>query len=103
MTGRAWSWQHTLPLLVIGLVVVVANGPALFGWVDPNPLNLDSGLAAVTHPGLLSGLPATDPNAGFTAQALGHLVARDWLGGHVPWWNPFEGLGTPLAGEMESG
>ena len=103
MTGRAWRWQHTLPLLVIGLVVVVANGPALLGWVDPNPLNLDSGLAAITHPGLLSGLPATDPNAGFTAQALGHLVARDWLGGHVPWWNPFEGLGTPLAGEMESG
>jgi hypothetical protein len=26
----------------------------------------------------------------------------DWLHGTVPWWNPFEGLGVPLAAEMQS-
>ena len=36
-------------------------------------------------------------------QALGHLVATDWFSGHVPWWNPYEGLGVPLAGDMQSG
>ena len=27
----------------------------------------------------------------------------DWLHGHIPWWNPYEGVGSPLAGEMQSG
>jgi hypothetical protein len=26
-----------------------------------------------------------------------------WLHGHIPWWNPYEGLGAPLAGEMQAG
>ena len=34
--------------------------------------------------------------------AMGHLAAMDWLHGHIPWWNPYEGLGSPLAGEMQA-
>jgi hypothetical protein len=43
-----------------------------------------------------------DPNVGFITQPLGHLAAMDLLHGHLPWWNYFEGLGQPLAGEMQS-
>ena len=36
-------------------------------------------------------------------QALGGLAARDWLGGHAPWWNPYDGVGLPLAAEAQNG
>lgn len=52
--------------------------------------------------GPLPGDYTIDPNDGFTSQALGRLAAEDWLHGHVPYWNRYEGLGTPLAGEMQS-
>jgi hypothetical protein len=61
-----------------------------------------SGLGHGARRGLLTGAYSIDPNAGFTSQALGHRVALDWIHGHVPWWNPFEGLGAPLAGEMQA-
>ncbi len=82
--------------------VVVANLPALLHLVTTNPLDLDAFLAH-TAPGRAPGLPTIDGNAGFTAQALGWRAAEDWLHGHVPWWNPYEAVGTPLAGEMQSG
>jgi hypothetical protein len=31
---------------------------------------------------------------------LGHLAVHDWFHLQLPWWNPYEGTGTPLAGEM---
>ena len=48
------------------------------------------------------GRPMIDPNVGFITQPLGHLAAMDLLQGHFPWWNYFQGLGQPLAGEMQS-
>lgn len=84
------------------VLVALANLPALTGHVDANPLLLRSGLGqAVVHGGL-PGFYSIDPNDGFTLQALGHLAALDWTRGIVPWWNPYEGLGAPLAGEMQS-
>ncbi len=47
------------------------------------------------------GYPWIDPNAGFTIQALGGLSAKLWMAGQVPWWNPYMGLGVPLAAEMQ--
>lgn len=93
---------HTVPLVVVAVAVLAANLPALIHIVTDNPLVLDAGLTFPTH-GWLPGVPYIDPNAGFTAQALGHLAVFDWLHGHVPWWNPYEGMGAPLAGEMQSG
>jgi hypothetical protein len=84
------------------VVVLAANAAYLSGAFDPNPINLYAGLSDLTRTGILAGLPSADPNTGITAQALGHLAALDWLHGHVPWWNPYEGLGAPLAGEMQS-
>jgi hypothetical protein len=85
---------------VIAGAVVLANILYLSGVFDPNPLGTQSVLGIVTHPGLLSGLSTIDPNNGFTSQALGHLAVHDWLHLQLPWWNPYEGTGTPLAGEM---
>jgi hypothetical protein len=43
-----------------------------------------------------------DPNVGYLTQSLGHLSAMVILHGHIPWWNYYEGIGQPLAGEMQS-
>jgi hypothetical protein len=88
--------------MCILVAIALANMPAILHLVTSNPLHLDAYLRSPQN-GLLPGLPYIDPNAGYTAQALGHLSAVDWLHGHVPWWNPFEGIGAPLAGEMQSG
>ena len=82
--------------------VVAANGLAIVHLVTTNPLVLDADLTTPASD-WLPGLPYIDGNAGFTMQALGHLAALDWLHGHLPWWNPYEGVGSPLAGEMQSG
>lgn len=78
---------NKLPLFVLGLSI--------------NPIWQQSGLSLGVQPGLLPGYAYNDPNVGFTTQALGHLAAQDWLHGIIPWWNPFSGIGLPLAGEMQ--
>jgi hypothetical protein len=93
---------HLVPLACIVGAVLVANGLGLLHLVTTNPLVLNADLTPA-KPGWLPGLPYIDGNAGFTTQALGHLSVLDWLHGHIPWWNPYEGLGSPLAGEMQSG
>ncbi len=96
--GRSWL----LPCAAIVVAVLIGNILYLTGVFDPNPILQDSGVATNVVKGLLPGQNNIDPNIGFTSQALGHLAAMDWLHGKVPWWNPFEGLGAPLAGEMQS-
>ena len=81
---------------------MLANILYLSGVFDPNPLGTQSGLGIVTRPGLLGGLPTIDPNNGTASQALGHRAMLDWLHLQPPWWNPFQGMGEPLAGEMQS-
>lgn len=89
-------------MTVVASVVVLANLAYLSGLFDPNPIATLSGLGTHVVSGLLPGLYYVDPNIGTTAQALGHLSALDVLHGKWPWWNPYEGLGAPLAGEMQS-
>jgi hypothetical protein len=62
--------------------------------------NLTDIVTSVCH--LTCGRAWIDPDVGTISQPVGHLAAMDLLHLHVPWWNPFEGLGTPLAGEMQS-
>jgi hypothetical protein len=102
VVARVRRWRHGVPLLLITALVALGNLPYLTHIFDPNPLNLLTGLSTITHPGILAGSTATDPNSGLTAQTFGHLAALDWLHGRVPWWNPLEGFGAPLAGEMQS-
>lgn len=91
----AWAGAAIVAVVLIGNVLPV------LGLVHADPRYDFSGLTGASHQ-LLPGYPVTDPNAGFTTQALGHLAALDWLHGKLPWWNPYEGLGAPLAGEMQS-
>lgn len=89
--------------LAITGAVLLANILYVTGIFDANPLGRASGLGIVTHAGLLGGLPTIDPDNGVTSQALGHLAVHDWFHLSAPWWNPFQGTGAPLAGEMQSG
>ncbi len=89
------------PLGLIVLAVFIANGLYLTGLSDANPISWTSGIAHAVCRGSC-GRPAIDPNVGFITQPLGHLAAADLLHFHLPWWNYFEGLGQPLAGEMQS-
>ncbi len=86
-------------LILIGLPLLVHFPQAVLG-LSTNPTWLFSGITEGVRPGPIAGVPYLDPNAGFTTQALGTLAARDWLKGRVPWWNPYSGIGLPLAGGM---
>ncbi len=97
------AWLKTqAPLL---LLPVVLHAPHLIGWLSENPAYLMSGIGqgVTAGHGLLPGYPGwIDGNAGVTTQALGGLAARDWLAGVVPWWNPYAGVGLPLAAELQN-
>ncbi len=92
------------PWLVLALIPVLVHAPALSGWFCIDPLTIVSGVTRGTWTtnGLLPGWPWIDGNAGVTTEALGALAAHDWLGGHLPWWNPYSGIGLPLAGEGQN-
>ena len=94
--------DHIAPCALVCAAILVANLPAVLHIVSTNPLLINANLAPPSF-GWLPGLPYIDPNAGYNTQAMGHLVALDWLHGHIPWWNNYEGIGAPLAGEMQSG
>ena len=99
---RLGARTHRVPLAIIGLAVLAVNMPTLLHIVTTNPVQLYADLQATAPRQALPGFPIIDPNAGFITLSLGHLVTTDWLHGHVPWWNPYEGLGSPLAGEMQA-
>ena len=83
-------------ILLAAYLVPVALG------VSQNPIYHRAALSTITEPARLEGQGTIDPNDGFTAQALGRRAAMSWLEGDVPYWNTYEGLGTPLAGGMQS-
>jgi hypothetical protein len=91
----------TTPLLLILLAVLIGNGLYLIGESNISPIwwtaNISTNICHIT-----CGRPMIDPNVGFITQPLGHLSAMDVLHGHLPWWNYYEGLGQPLAGEMQA-
>ena len=79
--------------------------PLLAGLLTADPEVWTSHLA-FTQPGadvLVRGYPGwADGNAGVTTEALGGLAAFDWLHGRIPWWNPYSGIGLPLAAEQQN-
>jgi len=96
---RASDSFRSITLII--LAVIVANGAFIFFGYESSPIwwtaSISSRACAWT-----CGIPTVDPNVGFITQPLGHLAAMDWLHGHIPWWNYFEGMGQPLAGEMQA-
>jgi hypothetical protein len=91
----------TKAIALIVLVVLVANGMYVFGFANNDPISWTAGISHhLCH--ITCGRPAIDPNVGFVTQTLGHEAAMDILHGHFPWWTYTQGLGQPLAGEMQS-
>jgi hypothetical protein len=93
------------PVLFLAVLPGFVHLPALTGYFRFDPLYIVSGLTAGTWHGngWLPGYPGwIDGNAGVTTQALGALAARDWLHGVIPYWNPYSGIGMPLAGEGQT-
>ncbi len=94
---RAASW--IIPLLL----PLAVHAPELSDQVSSNPVYYTAGLTSSWHAPLLPGPPGwIDPNAGFNIQAIGGLAARQWLQGRAPWWNPFTGVGMPLAAQAQN-
>ena len=88
--------------LALCLLAPLPYVPAALFHLSLNPINYGSGLVSQMHRGVTLGGPWLDPNTSFTIQALGGLSAHDWLHGIVPWWNPYTGVGIPLAAEMQT-
>jgi hypothetical protein len=75
---------------------------SIFGPFLTDTVYLYSGVAFDVGSRVLHGPPTIDPNFGTTSFALGSRAASDVLSGHLPLWNHYEGLGSPLLGEMQS-
>jgi hypothetical protein len=89
------------PATLIVAAVLVANAVYVLGLANSDPIGWTTAIAhSVCR--LSCGHSSIDPNVGAITQAIGHRAAIDLLHGHFPWWNSFEGLGQPLAGEMQA-
>ncbi len=94
--------RHAGPLVGLILVPCLGNLSLLLGVVQADPIYYYSFLAS-SVPGPYRGAPDWfDPTIGLITEAQGHLAAYDWLHGIVPWWNPYTGIGMPLAAEMQT-
>lgn len=96
-----WMTGDSPFIALVILIPIVLRLPELLGVLHSSAVGYLAG-AGVASPGYIGGYPTIDPNIGYTAQALGKQAAQQWLAGKVPWWNPYEGVGLPLAGEMQS-
>ncbi|MGH9439292.1 MAG: hypothetical protein ACRD22_15705, partial [Terriglobia bacterium] len=81
--------------------MILAHAPAALYGLSANPIFRVSGLTVSSQRGVTTGIPWLDASAGYTIQALGGFSAQQWLHGHIPWWDPYMGVGAPLAGEMQ--
>lgn len=98
---RRFGRSEWLPLLLIVVLVLLANGSYVLGIRSNDPLGARAAIGE-TSVGPVQGRTTIDRNDGYTSQALGTLAAKDLAHGHLPLWNEYEGVGMPLAGEMQS-
>ncbi|MEC4594506.1 hypothetical protein VPG91_26145 [Nitrospirillum amazonense] len=92
--------HYVWAVIAVLVAPLLAKLHLILGFRLADPRLLHSGLGVdVVMP---RGLATLDPNVAITSQALGHRAALDLLAGHIPWWNPYEGVGGPMAGEMQS-
>ncbi len=102
IAASKWLDRHPwLPIFFLIILPFLAELPLLIFGLSNNPIWQQSWIVEGAKSGILPGLSYCDPNVGWTTQALGYLAAEDWLHGMIPWWNPYSGLGLPLAGEMQ--
>jgi hypothetical protein len=93
--------EDVAPALWIVLLPLLVALPQLAGWLLSDPTVYAGGMTRDWVHGIVGGFPKIDPNSAYTTQALGYRAALDWLQGEVPWWNPYSGVGLPLAAEYQ--
>jgi hypothetical protein len=86
----------------LAAILPLAYAPQILKLVTASPFVPGAGLAAPLTPQVLPGLSTLEPCMVLLNWALGHRAALDWLSGSVPWWNPYQGIGIPLAADMQS-
>lgn len=89
-----------LAWLVVLLFPILLNSAELLNVFKADPVLRFSGLTAALEPGPLAIHASFDPSIGSVFQPLGRRAADELLHGRLPWWNPDQGIGAPLAGEM---
>ncbi|SIQ28667.1 glycosyltransferase family protein [Acidiphilium rubrum] len=90
-----------VPILILILAPFLGHAASWLTGLSSNPIWTESGAVTGIGRSIIFALDFSDPNVGWTNQALGHLAAQDWLHFIIPWWNPYSGIGLPLAGEMQ--
>ncbi len=85
---------------IVILFPLLLNIVTIIGVSKADPMLLLSGLGHNVQPGFLAGRSILDEGVGFSTQPLGYRAALEILQGHIPWWNPYSGVGLPFAGEM---
>lgn len=101
--NRAAINHHAGPILALIALPFATHILILLGLAHGNPAIFVMFLTRGLEGGWLPGAPGwRDPTIGLITQPLGMLSARDWLHGIVPWWNPYSGVGMPLAAEMQT-
>ncbi|MFM0414780.1 YfhO family protein [Paraburkholderia aromaticivorans] len=104
-TGHPAKHVTITAIILLCLAPLVVKAPLLVGLLISDPTLLYAGLQQGLQHGPFGGFPpfaTIDPNIAFTSHALGHRAVLDILNGQWPWWNHYEGVGAPLAGEMQS-
>lgn len=86
----------------LALLPILVKSPLLLGLLVSDPLLVWGEVSGTDQSGPIWGRPSIDPNIAYTSHALGSLSARLAGQGLAPWWNPYEGVGAPLAAEMQS-
>lgn len=96
--------RHATALVVALLIClpVAVKMPVLAGLLVSDSANRYANIEVERSSGITAGGSTIDPNIGYTSHALGTHAAREWMAGRVPWWNPYEGVGVPLAAGMQS-
>lgn len=100
--ARGGRWPDMAAVGSLVLLPLLVKAPLLFGSLVADPLVGYAGVTSGPTEKLFWGEPTIDPNIAFTSHALGTLGARMAAGEGSIWWNPYEGVGAPLAGEMQS-
>jgi hypothetical protein len=104
-TGHSTERVTVTAIILLCLAPLIVKAPLLLGLLISDPTLLHAGLHHGLRHGPFGGFPpypTIDPNIAFTSHALGHRAILEILNGQWPWWNYYEGVGTPLAGEMQS-
>jgi hypothetical protein len=95
------KWRPSFALWLIILLPLLLDLPVVTGRTTADPMVFTAAVGDTIN--FHGSYPWIDPNVGFQAQALGKLSADTLLHGQLPWWNPYNGVGLPLAAEAQPG